>query len=338
MGSLARGALSSTRDAQHTRSDATMPKDKPRLLAATLVTVAPSSNATCPGKSFVCSLPAWCSSQPRQAGDGGSMSVDIGVLTYKSWNVGRECPGAIALKPGGKFLNAVQGMYSEDNPMYHGKCSQCAPHEAIVLALKWWLVRLDEYDLVFYSDLDVDFPRMNVPHLKSGLVEFAAHREAVIAADSDWASPINCGVMVLKPNRQTYIQGLALLNTRIFNTTMGFGGIGRPRSLRTHSHPQQWYGSRFDRNRFNNSNTWNIPAGSSDQGLFSLFFHLRGPPRYLRHRVQIQHFWYKSKPFVYCRRWVEAIKLSPNSLCNATVSRWLATASNACMKHGQAIL
>ena len=268
----------------------------------------------------------------------GSMSVDIGVLTYKSWNVGRECPGAIALKPGGKFLNAVQGMYSEDNPMYHGKCSQCAPHEAIVLALKWWLVRLDEYDLVFYSDLDVDFPRMNVPHLKSGLVEFAAHREAVIAADSDWASPINCGVMVLKPNRQTYIQGLALLNTRIFNTTMGFGGIGRPRSLRTHSHPQQWYGSRFDRNRFNNSNTWNIPAGSSDQGLFSLFFHLRGPPRYLRHRVQIQHFWYKSKPFVYCRRWVEAIKLSPNSLCNATVSRWLATASNACMKHGQAIL
>lgn len=261
--------------------------------------------------------------------------IHLGVLSYSQWNISRECSSAATLLPDANFIRAVQTMYAANNSAYDSSCSLCTPKVSSILALKWWLVGLTAYDLIFYADLDIDFERFDLPPMLAGLRAFARARGAAIAADSDWAVPINTGAMVFRPNTKSYREGLSLLRTALFNTTHGIGLVGRPRSLLVR--PQ-----RFASNRMMVQDTWRVPGGSNDQGLFAIFYHLRGPVRYPnRQLVIVRHFWgAQIKPQHTCHRWVQQLqhRLSNESACNATVANWLSHAKNTCTKHTQSIM
>ena len=193
-------------------------------------------------------------------------------------------------------------------------------------------VKLVAYDVVLFYDLDIDFSRFLAIHLRAlrrSILAFHSSN-ATLSGPSDWAVPVNGGSFVIRPSHATYDEGLALLRTRTFNTTVGLGGIGRPRSLIKTPHRQ------YDATRLYMSNTWNVAGGASDQGLFAIFYHIRAsavrysPPRF---SIGIQHFWGPTaKPTAHCRRWVAWLQLSPDSMCNGTVTKWLQSAGNSCSR------
>jgi hypothetical protein len=113
----------------------------------------------------------------------------------------------------------------------------------------------------------------------------------------DIESPVNTGVMWLKPDRALYEEGVALLHTMRFSPELGFNMSGRPRELMP---PELAADEAVNATRLMRTNTWNIVGGASDQGLFTLIFGMRHPG-YLscaRHSFAVHHFWARSKPWV----------------------------------------
>ena len=306
-----------------------------RLLVATLLTSGinepmPPAIGKEPEAEYICMLPAFCRyAQAFQTfvERNATLQVDIGVLTYTRWNVSRECPGAKAVHADDNFTQAVQNIYREHNPKYSGNCHLCQAKTASILVLKWVLVNLVAYDLVLFLDLDIDVDNMlttfHMTLLQNGILDFAKSN-AAIAADSDWAVPINTGVMLLRPNASIYREGMALLRTGVFNTNNGLGHLGPPSSVKTNSSEDWKLPPRFASNRLTAQDTWNFASASGDQGLFAIFFHLRSPRRYWPDtwRVSVRHFWAGAKPQYHCHRWVLALRPFTDSICNATITRW----------------
>lgn len=292
-----------------------------------------------PSLEYVCQLPAFCSFATQlQSQATAALQVDVGVLTSRQWNVSRECPGTFAIVPDAEFFDITERMYSDDNKQYSDQCHLCDRKTARILVIKWFAVRLLQYNLIVLLDLDIDFMSQNVTSWIRPLLTFHAS-DAQIAGPSDWAVPINTGSIVFKPNMTTYQRGLSLLQTGLFNTTHGLGHVGPPRTLRNDT-----FVGRFTINRFYRSNTWSVASGSSDQGLFSLLYHTwacsggvagryipkaHGLPAYT---VAVKHFWASAKPMYKrgCKRWVANLSIPADSVCNATISKWLHMAGHQC--------
>ena len=265
------------------------------------------------------------------------LQTDTLILAARHWNVERECANSRTIVPDDDFFRVTKALYNPENNNYKGMCRQCSPQFAQVMALKWFMISLIQYDAVVLVDLDLDFPNLHVTQWQHALIDFA-HGNAKFAAPFDWAVPVHGGAMAFKPNRTTYERGMALMRKGggLFNLTHGLGHVGRPQSL-------GWYNSKashgllerkFRRTRIYLKNNWDFPGAPSDQGLFTLFFHEWGQPTdrfWPRHGIVLSHFWARWKPQWQCRRWVDSLQLTSTTRCHDTVAFWRRNATNVCM-------
>ena len=149
--------------------------------------------------------------------------------------------------------------------------------------LKWQFVNLLQYRAVFFSDVDVDLflhsagrpPAASTSReaqLKkawtTGLRLFLQSSAQQLVARGDYHSPINTGVMLIKPNASIYARGVRVLQTFNHSWRQGFNRTGAPRDLL----PLTSMRSRMARS-INNTvmmmhNTWHFVGGEGSQGLF----------------------------------------------------------------------
>ena len=166
-----------------------------------------------------------------------------------------------------------------------------------VSLLKWQLVAHVEYDAVFFVDLDVDFavPAAPAPtHISDAALDgewrlhlhrfLASERVSLIAA-TDFETPLNTGVMLLKPSAAAYDRGVRALRSMRWNLTHGFEHAGTPcalapRALKETSWKMpaaafllgahDWWNVRNSWGM--KTCTWNFNGATTDQGLFAYVF------------------------------------------------------------------
>ena len=209
--------------------------------------------------------------------------------------------------------------------------------------LKWQLVGLLEYTYVFYTDIDTDlfFDTAGAPPPRGsrhwGILErawttrfdaFKAGGDELIASQ-DAHSPINTGVMLLKPSASTYELGRQALRSGRFNLRRGWNFTGPPqRVLPLHSLQApfgcvgsplfrgrtltcaEWAQDELNHTVMVRENEWDFVGGDADQGLFTYIYLvvLRGRSFRLTWKLdsrlqccgeyQLRHFWGRSKPWV----------------------------------------
>ena len=166
-----------------------------------------------------------------------------------------------------------------------------------VSLLKWQLVAHVEYDAVFFVDLDVDFavPAAPAPtHISVAALDgewrlhlhrfLASERVSLIAA-TDFETPLNTGVMLLKPSAAAYDRGVRALRSMRWNLTHGFEHAGTPCALAPRAAKQtswkmpaaapklgvhDWWNVRNSWGM--KTCTWNFNGATTDQGLFAYVF------------------------------------------------------------------
>ncbi|KAG8469090.1 hypothetical protein KFE25_007608 [Diacronema lutheri] len=178
------------------------------------------------------------------------------------------------------------------------------------LLTKWALVGLVRYELVLCVDNDVDFfeagrrsPAGVDAYLAAATRAWAEEvprfraSPARLLGTADMEAPVNMGMVWLKPSRAMFEEGVALLRTGRFSYETGFNMTGRPLELMD---AQMARTLPMNRTRMIYLNTWNVVAGASDQGLFSLVFMMRHRALRLTSRADytLHHFWSSSKPWV----------------------------------------
>ena len=153
---------------------------------------------------------------------------------------------------------------------------------------KLQLFRLTEYRAILFTDVDVD------PFLLSGgrppTARTVLGRDmerawrdsfqrflsspARLLASADYHSPINTGVMLLKPNLAVYDEGVSVLSRGRFDPLLGFDWVGRPRDALAHLHDTSAW-DRINRTGMLRKNDWNFVGGHACQGLFVYLFLVR---------------------------------------------------------------
>jgi hypothetical protein len=175
---------------------------------------------------------------------------------------------------------------------------------------KWFLVGFTRYEMLWVIDNDIDLFEVGrtsrlgmdaylVGAARAWVQELPRFREssARLLSSADKETPLNTGVMWLKPSRALYDEGIALLRTYRFSIHTGFNNSGRPRDLMP---PALAADPGVSGSRMMELNTWNFVAASSDQGLFTLVFLMRHNQLMIASRKDyvIHHFWASSKPWV----------------------------------------
>ena len=162
---------------------------------------------------------------------------------------------------------------------------------AVAALFKWQLFKHTEYDAIFFTDVDVDlYPAFGglPPNLARGtrrgpsraareliaawtrgLLAFVGSGSSLVAS-ADYHSPINTGVMLLRPSERMYQLGLRVLRRNDFDPTLGFDRAGRPSealaALRAHATPQLWREVAATRMLW--QDRWTFVGGHACQGLF----------------------------------------------------------------------
>ena len=161
------------------------------------------------------------------------------------------------------------------------------------VVLKWYAVSRYEYSAILLTDHDVDFfldwggrcPPALAKAWWTLLRKFLEDDGAEMAAAPDHASPMNTGVMLLKPRKSTFDIGMRALYSMQWNFTHGFEYTGPLRErlqpvLHRYctSEPQlpteTSAGHLFACEALNRSsclsfNSWSFVGGDADQGLFT---------------------------------------------------------------------
>ena len=153
---------------------------------------------------------------------------------------------------------------------------------------KLQLFSMTEYRSILFTDVDVD------PFLLTGGRPPAASSRAGqelelvwnvalsrflnskvnLVASLDRSSPINTGVMLLKPSMRIYLDGVGVLQRRNFDPFLGFDGAGRPRDALAHlQSTSEWH--RINSTHMLTVNDWNFVGGHACQGLFVHLFLVR---------------------------------------------------------------
>ena len=124
--------------------------------------------------------------------------------------------------------------------------------------------------LVLFLDIDVDIQwdtsaKALRHHDVAGKLEaFRRDASCLLRASPDHGTPVNTGVMLLKPMRRMYERGLALLRTRSFDTARGFNGTGSLRQALRRLVGQASSRSRGVRKSYAyKNNTWDFTGGNS---------------------------------------------------------------------------
>ena len=168
------------------------------------------------------------------------------------------------------------------------------------IMLKWQFVGMTQFDAVLFLDHDTDMmPREVRPErlrarwqqmlplflMSRGKLRVDGNRSAGlrVLASADASSPVNTGVMLIKPARWLYRDGVSVLSACTVNQTHGWGLVGKPRGLHlrpryfsataggsTTARPQQvelrkWYSSNPSLTNAHKFNSWDFVAAAEDQ-------------------------------------------------------------------------
>jgi len=177
--------------------------------------------------------------------------------------------------------------------------------------IKWNLWSFNNYDILIYTDLDVDImPLYPIPISRSADASFhdiwhlsKKHNFNVIV-NPDHSSPINGGMFLIfnhTMNKHIYHRGLDVLR-KPFNYTHGWELRGSPKTLlgeRILYHPD---GSVFlyaGKPATIDNADWKFVNGDSDQGLFTYML-LHKFHRFVRYSTGkgffVRHYWGSNKP------------------------------------------
>ena len=196
-----------------------------------------------------------------------------------------------------------------------------------------WQFSLTEYDVVLFSDLDMDLLpwQVRLPgnsgsadekqrwwSLSDSVSAFLKSR-ALLVASPDRGSPINLGFFLARPRRWVYQGGLKLLREATWDESQGFNAVGTPRGLMAGGGDAQQQlvaqlaaGSNLsavdvslslNRTKMMRTNSWHYIGGNTDQGMFFYYFYLLhsvGTWPSLsrpRHPYYAEHYWGSPKPW-----------------------------------------
>lgn len=237
--------------------------------------------------SFECRLKVWCHGAQRVNREvfGGNASI---VLLTTSVH---DCKGAVSLKHDTE-LTSLSQRFAESHKT-DGSMSGSTFRQANLLK-KWQVFRLLEYDRVIFWDSDIDpyFPHSLPKDAQKARDHIVGMPRGVMYARGDHASPINSGVLVVRPNLTLYREGLAVLNRNLFNTTHGFDLAGPPRETMSANIV------RFSHTACIKKNDWHFVCSDSDQGFFTHMMHVRNALRVEKPKFFANgHFWGWNKPF-----------------------------------------
>ena len=269
------------------------------------------------GAKFECALTLWCASAAAllsAVGGGGSIVV---LGTEKA---SPECAAARYVLPK-RSAEAVRA-YDVVRRGGVGK---------FINVLKVALFAFFEYDVVLFSDLDVDLAPWPTPWAALGrrpeaesawLARWHASIDAFmrsrvqLVASPDHASPISTGVMLLKPCGWLHEAALSLLRRNLsFSPESGFNGCGASHRLamdervlaagfgpRNASAAERAVHARLLRTTARTSGAWRFAAADIDQGLFYYFFYSlhRGHATWAEANSpswNVDHYWGPLKPW-----------------------------------------
>jgi len=244
-----------------------------------------------------CDLYIWCSNAHRLAMHirGGA---DVMVLSNMPHHVSRECGDVQQPQVNDRLVDLARA-FTRTRPALaksvgHGRF-------AMITLLKWQLMHPSiGYRLVMFLDLDIDvfyrkWTLLQFQTLNHKLDAFERNGRLKLAAAPDHSSPINSGVMLFKPSRRLYSEGIELLRTMEFNTTHGFNHSGPPAgAIPPHLHTNS---------RAFRLNTWDFVGANTDQGLFTHIFLVKHGEMYTKTTQSaavpvVRHFWGGDKPLV----------------------------------------
>ena len=270
-----------------------------------------------------CGLLQWCEAARRlQEVLSADHDVEIIVVGVDSAATAttqradsRDCPGATIVAAEPSLEHAVRHCVTkkvQPRPFGAGR----DPQRGRVL-YGWHALSLSQFDVVLKSDLDVDLmpPEADAPHTRRrwrtmlrqllpyggkqgndrryAVDRSSQHRVGISSNDApplciahaDHESPVNTGLMVLRPNSTLYQEGVRVLGECDFTPTHGWEGVGRPRSL-DWVRPRHLDGATATDVGLGNEpnatsaqkhNSWKFVAGALDQGFFWYHAHLSIP-------------------------------------------------------------
>ena len=262
------------------------------------------------------------------------MRTELLLLTDYRPTIETECA------VNGSRIDAIHGVLDREIRAFAAAANRTGAHAlgthaafSIYNLYKWQVLQYVHYDLILYTDPDVDLffesgglpPRFGSA-LYGALKQTWTHdlltfwaSSAELAAGPDGASAINGGLLLLKPSLATFQLGRRILRTRRFDVQHGFNGSGRPRDVLPHERMPQWFARELNRTHMVKKDTWDFTNGDADQGLFSYVYlvaqrmaaFMPSPPLG-RHMAgwnsshHVAHFWGPSKPWKtwgVCPRW-----------------------------------
>ena len=251
---------------------------------------------------YACALPLWCRSAANFA---KVIATDVTtVIITPNWTKAQGCEGARTYWPE-DVHDAMQGYLKRHT---HLMFVRTMAHTILKLAI----VSLTNYDLVFYSDLDVDTHSRWAPTNDNWQRQLEAFvRSSVyVAASADHSSPINTGVMLVKPREWLHQETLRVLrNNLTFERTVGFNNVGRPSTYfvnvsrlasggyGTGKNAADTASKRLNRTQGYSKNEWNFVGAPIDQGLFWYLFYVRGDYGTWTSSGGLDHFWGPYKPW-----------------------------------------
>ena len=278
-----------------------------------------------------CALPLWCAKAARLASHLKQKIVTTWAVSVviMAPHQSTECPNATYVwhketLQASKQYAANQG---SGGAGAHATSWRLLHHAVM---LKWQLFALTQYDLLLYADVDVDVsPKSSFlerlrPPSPSSIQEFNAALHSflqspfLIVGSPDHESPINTGVLLIKPRRWVFTEALQLMRRGNWSTQTGFAGAGTPRQLFTNRlsllrQLELGYLPKLLRSRNGGkawatlvttqmmiSNSWSFVGGNLDQGSFwYLLYHVHGVGTWARgsNLLSVDHFWGQSKPW-----------------------------------------
>ena len=262
-----------------------------RLLG--LAAIQDIDNRSTSSRAGSCGLIKWCYSMSHLALAPYLVGrAELVVLTNDENNVRSLCASAAT-----RLLNVLpldetlERLIRNWTLMLNYSTFQWTRQVSVHALYKLQLFRLTQYRAILFTDVDVDLFLGSSGRPPSSLhgrlrnkkmgrdIEQAWTKSFTIflnstvrlLASADQHSPINTGVMLLKPSLSIFEQAVRVLRRRRFDPLLGFDWVGRPRDALRHLRVmKEW--DIINRTTMMRENDWNFVGGHACQGLFVYLF------------------------------------------------------------------
>ena len=190
--------------------------------------------------SYECALPLWCQSAARLSAVLPEAHAPEVVLIAPRRTV--ECLAAKRYvwdpETAAASRRYVQRMSRSRRPTRAGGANMESFLKDAVL-LKWTVFTMLDFDLVLFSDLDIDVLPTNTRNHTlrydwTRSIDAFMASAALYVSSPDHASPTNTGIWLAKPRRWVHRQALNVLANSTFSHVTGYDDVGQPLGLFNH--------------------------------------------------------------------------------------------------------